>query len=196
MTDYARLHADECCLIFNLEIKSTSIGAGRGYYTECVLYRDSSSSIIFEAKYGGDEKNKDAAARAEMVKAYNMDLSDLMQNLPNSFVGALKRLMTWSNITVEGLAGSSGVSPRTIQRMRNEDDYETTFETVIALCIGMKMPPIASYFLIGISGFTLTHSEKHMAYRFILDGYYSHTIYECNELLARFGVEPLSAGDA
>lgn len=196
MTEYARLHADECCLIFDLAIKASSPGSGKDYYTECVLYRDSSSSIVFEAQYNGGEKNKEITALAQVVKTYNKDLSALMQNLPNSFKGALKELMIWSAVKVEGLAEQSGISPRTIQRMRNEDDYETTLETVIALCIGMKLPPEASYFLIDKSGFTLTHSEKHMAYRFLLNGYYTHTVYECNDLLAGFGVEPLCAGDA
>ena len=196
MTDYARLHADECCLIFNLVISSSSLGVGKDYYTECVLYRDMSSSITFEAHYSGDEKNKETLTLADIVKAHNKDLSSLIQNLPNNFIGTLKGLMTWSDVTVEKLAEQSGISPRTIQRMRNETDYITTFETVMALCIGMKLPPEASSFLIDTSGFKLTYSEKHIAYRFILQGYYSHSIYECNDLLAGLGVEPLGTGDA
>lgn len=196
MTEYARLHADECCLIFSLSIKLSSLGGGREYFTECVLYRDASSSIIFEAQYDGGDKNKETASRAEMVKAFNKELAEVMQKLSNSFTGTLKGLMFWSDVTVEGLAGASGISPRTIQRLRNEDDYETTLETVIALCIGMKLPPVASYFLVEKSGFTFTFSEKHQAYRFLLNGYYTHTIYECNELLVGLGIEPLCAGDA
>jgi hypothetical protein len=35
-----------------------------------------------------------------------------------------------------------------------------------------------------------------MAYRFLLDGYYTHTLLECNDLLYKLGIDPIGGEDA
>lgn len=50
LTEYARLHMDECCVIFDLTIKAVN-KYSEAFYTECVLYRDAASNIVFEARY-------------------------------------------------------------------------------------------------------------------------------------------------
>lgn len=49
LTDYARNHMDECCLIFDLSIKS---GCKERYHSECFLNRDETSDIAFDIVYG------------------------------------------------------------------------------------------------------------------------------------------------
>lgn len=44
LTEYARLHIDECCLIFELNVKAVN-KYGETYYTESVLFRDAESNI-------------------------------------------------------------------------------------------------------------------------------------------------------
>ena len=196
MTDYARHHADECCLKFDLSIHSESAGGSKEYFTECVLYRDNTSKIVFEAKYAGDDINKDILKQAKAIQEFSKEVSDLLLTLPNSFTGTLKALMDWSDITVEKLSEASAVGAKTIQRMRNEEGYRATLETVIAVCVGMKLPPMASQYLVGKAGFALQNSEKHCTYFLILNGYYSHGIHKCNELLVSLGLDPLADGDA
>lgn len=193
LTDYARHHVDECCLIFDLSVKKTANDYGKQFYTECVLFRDATSDIIFEAKFNSSKLNDEVDGRAKMVTAYNKELVEVMQSVPNSFSGTLKVLMKWKEITVEGLASDSCVSPKTIQRLRNDDEYETKLETIVALCLGMHLPPTASEYLIGKSKFSFIFSEKHLMYRFLLNSYYSHDIYDCNVLLAEQGLDPLTS---
>lgn len=189
MTEYARHHTDECCLVFDLHIRTGS-RYGKDYFTECVLCRDDKSDIIFEAKFSNG-KNTETPGNIETLRARNAELAELARNLPSSFTGTLKVLMEWQAITVEALAECCGMSPKTIQRLRNDEECKTTLETIVALCIGLKLPPTTSYDLIGKSRFSFIASEKHMAYRFLLDGYYTHTLPECNELLVRLGVSPI-----
>lgn len=193
MTEYARHHADECCLVFDLHIKTGS-RYGKDYYTECVLCRDDKSDIVFEAKFSNGQ-NTETPSNIETLRTRNTELAELARNLPSSFTGTLKALMEWQNITVEALAERCGMSPKTIQRLRNDEECKTTLETIVALCIGLKLPPITSYDLIGKSRFSFIASEKHMAYRFLLDGYYIHTLPECNDLLVRLGVAPIGGED-
>ena len=194
MTEYARHHIDECCLIFDLHIKKGS-RYGKDYYTECVLCRDDKSDIVFEAKFSNGH-NTETPDNIELLRARNKELAELVRKLPSSFTGTLKGLMEWQGVTVETLAERCGISPKTIQRLRNDEECKTTLETIVAICIGLKLPPPMSYDLIGKSRFSFIASEKHMAYRFLLDGYYTHTLLECNDLLYKLGIDPIGGEDA
>jgi len=194
MTEYARHHIDECCLIFDLHLKKGS-QYGKDYYTECVLCRDDKSDIVFEAKFSNGH-NTETPGNIELLRARNKELAELVRKLPSSFTGTLKGLMEWQGVTVETLAERCGISPKTIQRLRNDEECKTTLETIVAICIGLKLPPPMSYDLIGKSRFSFIGSEKHMAYRFILDGYYTHTLLECNDLLSKLGIDPIGGEDA
>ena len=50
MTDYGRLHIDECCLVFKLKVKATN-KYGEEFYKECVLFRDVDSGIVFQTTF-------------------------------------------------------------------------------------------------------------------------------------------------
>ena len=47
LTDYAKAHMDECCLLFDIKISSR---IGETYHTACFLNREQ-SDITFEIKY-------------------------------------------------------------------------------------------------------------------------------------------------
>lgn len=192
LTDYARQHMDECCLVFDLTVLRSANSYCKQFYTECVLYRDATSDIIFEAHFSDSSINNDVDAQAKAIIAYNKELAEVMQNMPGGFSGALKHLMTWKGKTVEALAGDCCLDPKTIQRMRNNESYETTIETIVAICIALQLPPAASDALISRSGCSLGVSEKHLTYRFLLNSCYTKTIYECNEMLHRLRLDPLT----
>lgn len=50
LTDYARTHMDECCIVFDLSIESN---VRERYHSECFLNRDETSNISFNIRYGG-----------------------------------------------------------------------------------------------------------------------------------------------
>lgn len=192
LTDYARHHMDECCLVFDLSIHRAANSYCKQFYIECVLYRDATSDIIFEAHFNDSKINNDIDAQTKAIITYNKELAEVMQNLPGGFSGALKYLMTWKGKTVEALAGDCCLDPKTIQRMRNNEAYETTIETIVAICIALQLPPTVSEALIARSAYSLGVSEKHLTYRFLLNACYTKPIYECNEMLLRLGLEPLT----
>lgn len=139
--------------------------------------------------------NENMASRAQAARADNREIARAMQTMPSSFSGTLKGLMTWKGMTVERLAEASLISPKTIQRLRNDEEYETTLETVVSLCIGLKIQPAASEDLLRKARFTLKFTELHLMYRLLLTDYFSHSICECNELLTACGFPPLGKVD-
>lgn len=191
LTDYARYHADECCLVFDLKVHKGNNYANE-YYTECVLYRDASSAITFEASFSDSKVNVDVDAQAKAIKAFNQEMSKVLQEMPGGFSGSLKYLMNWRKKTVEKLAEECSLDTRTIQRMRNDEDYDTTIESIVAMCVALKLPPMISKPFIDRSSFSIGSGEKAMALQFVLNGCYTKTIYECNALLIQIGYQPLT----
>ncbi|SFS08733.1 ImmA/IrrE family metallo-endopeptidase [Anaeromicropila populeti] len=188
LTDYARFHMEECCLVFDLKIKSVN-KYGEQFFTECVLYRDAASSIVFEAHYSSE--NKDNLNHTEMIKQYNADLLSVARKLPMNFSGALDALIKWSEMTEEELAEAAEMSEKTIQRLRNDEPDNVTIETVVQLCIGMKLPPMLSNCLLRASGKSFMMTEQHLMYQFLLNSCYTKSIYECNDMLVSQDLKPL-----
>lgn len=178
LTDYARTHMEECCLIFDLSVKSE---CREKYYSECFLNRDLSSNIIFEAKFA--DTNEENTNQSEMIKKYNKDLLDVARSLPMSFSGTVDALIKWSEMTEEDLAWESQLSEKTIQRLRNDEPNNVTIETIVQLCIGMKLPPVLSSYLVKSSGNSFMMTEQHMMYQFLLNCCYTKSLDECNEML-------------
>ena len=58
-------------------------------------------------------------------------------------------------------------------------------DCVVAICIGMNLPPELSNALISKSGFTLrlAQNEAHLMYNFFLNHLYMGSIHECNDYL-------------
>jgi len=94
---------------------------------------------------------------------------------------------------MEDLAEKSLLSDRTIRRMRNETDYNPSLESVVALCIAMRLPPQFSRHLIEVSGNTFRYSNQaHFIYESFILGFYNQSIHECNELLRAQGFKKLT----
>ena len=75
---------------------------------------------------------------------------------------------------------------RTIQRLRNEEEYPTTVQTVLGL-------PEAEM-LVGKTDFNIKPTNpQNNAYRCVLSSCAENSIYEVNEMLESCGFEPLGS---
>jgi DNA-binding XRE family transcriptional regulator len=186
LTDYARRHIDECCLIFDVKA-SPNNRYGVSYYKEAVLYRDVASDKIIEIKYSDSDNNisiDKIAKESTLFRGLANQIATIQRALPTTFGDALVSHMKRLNITEEELAQKSLVSPKTIQRMRNEFDYNPKLGTVIAICIGLQLPPPLSMDMVAKSGHSFRPGDqKHIIYQMLLMTKYQSSIYECNEIL-------------
>ena len=184
MTDYARLHINECCLAFTLSVKNFN-KCGEEFYKECVLCRDVNSDIVFQTTFAKAD-SADVMSKANAIIARETEIQRVLESFPSKFGEALIYLMDWSEITVEKLAEKALISTKMLQRMRNDPSYPKNIDSVVAVCIGMNLPPELSNALISKSGYSLrlAQSEAHLMYYFFLNHMYMGTIHECNEMLA------------
>lgn len=194
LTDYARQHIDECCLIFDIKARRND-RYGTKYYTECVLFRNIVSDTIIEAKYSSSVQNQRTEARAVELKKINNEAkrtANIMRSLPAAFSDTLIAHMDRLKITVEKLEEKSLVNARTIQRMRNDERYQPKLGTIVAVCIGLQLSPVLSADMIRKSGNTFRATEEHIIYQMLLNSYYQNSIYECNEILQANNCKPLT----
>lgn len=93
--------------------------------------------------------------------------------------------LEWVEISEETLAEKALVSTKLVQRLRNNPAYPKNVDCVVAVCIGMNLPPELSNALISRSGFTLrlAQNEAHLMYNFFLNHLYMGSIHECNDML-------------
>ena len=109
----------------------------------------------------------------------------------DNFALAITRLMEKNNITEEKLAELTGLHPKTIQRMRNPEEH-TSLKSVIAVCVAFHLDMYNSMYLIHLAGYELTNRQEDKIYYFILSIAYKETVYDCNRMLKRLNMSPLT----
>jgi len=175
-------------VIFNLKVKAVN-KYGETFYTECAMYRDADSKVVFEAHYSED--NKENNSKASQLKAYKEDVLGVLKTLPQTFSGALSMLIRWSDMKEEDIAEAADLSTRQIQRYRNDDDQNPGTETVVQLCIAMSLPPALGFALLEKSGNCLKANDRDFMYRFLMESCYSYSLKKCNAILIEQNIEPL-----
>ncbi len=116
---------------------------------------------------------------------------NIKYDIPYNFNKALVYLMQKKKITVSKLANETGLSDKTIQRLRTSD-MPHSIETVIILCVGLHLGVFTSQILIELAGYKLLDTELHHAYYCCILCSPQCTVEECNYFLLRLGFKPLN----
>ena len=145
------------------------------------------------------------ATSAEMKNAHNRTLlsqiqrasrsADARRLYPGAFSETLVQLMKEKKLSNnKKLADASLVGERTIQRLRNEEEYPTTVKTVLGLCYGLQLSVPEAEMLVGKTDFNIKPTNpQNNAYRCVLSSCAENSIYEVNEMLESCGFEPLGS---
>ncbi len=100
-------------------------------------------------------------------------------------------------LSVKKLADGSLVGEKTIQRLRNNEEYPTTKQTVLGLCYGLQLTIPEAEMLIDKTEFSLKGSSpENNAYRCTLGSCAELSIYEVNEMLVANGYLPFGSSPA
>lgn len=193
LSDYAREHADECCLIFNW--KSTSqLKDEYEFYGQAYLSQQVSAAHSIEYTYDKDFNDTYKQSMDEIKEAaaqYNAALDEenkvkveMLQKGINTFADAIIYHMDRKHITVEQLAERAELSDKTIKDYR-AGNKKPPIENVMAVCIGLNLPKAYSLHLLSTQSYTLGDTQRDRAYRMCLD-YSDGTIQQWNMILDAF----------
>ena len=118
----------------------------------------------------------------------------LMQALPNDYPDALCYLMENADggpVTVEQLAASAQVSPRTIQRYRTKMQSSYNPDAAVAVCLALHLPPWLSRVLLNKAGILVQNYGPKGHFGEILDCCFMDSVPEVQEYLKKAGYPPL-----
>lgn len=180
LTKWANAHVDECCLRFI------------SVYEQCGVAEYRFGTLNSDEEYNrhylmlGDNDKE----RAKPVSFSEM--SDIVSSLPNTFHETLIALMKMKRMTIEQLAEAASMSEKTIKRFRSAERRDYMMDQVVALCIGLHLPPWLSCELTARAGLTLRDIPEHRAYRYILDCLFMDRTEDVQRFLKENKLEPLN----
>ncbi len=188
LTRYALTHMDECCLIFDLEIKSE--GVKEKYYTECFLNRDEGSSLEFNVSYKNGYQHSTAEKQQNLIKEHVLDENRMLKKLPVDYLACLEMVKEWRGLTYKELEDKTLIHERTIRGLVSGE--RGSIETLVAMCLALKLPYKISKHIIDNSPYSLKlHDDNHMWYEFVLTHMYPSSMNEIRDFLISQGANPL-----
>lgn len=155
LSDYAREHAEECCLVFDM----------------IPIFSDDLPENILRFLCR-NENVELTPSEIELIKNYkekiklNQKLFFEIQNL--SFTDALNILMKVKKITIEALAEKMNVSDKTVKNYKKLQGVN--LKVVVKICLSLNLPSEISYAILQKAGMTLQEKTKeNNAYKFLLE---------------------------
>ncbi|MBL4937789.1 M48 family metallopeptidase [Clostridium sp. YIM B02515] len=189
MSSYALDHVDECCLLFNVGYTYESKYHDQANYsyflTKAVLQPSGVEYSFVMTDYN----------RALLEQIQNAPKqSNAMRRYPGSFAETLVQLMKEQKMSNKELANASLVGEKTIQRLRNDEEYSTTIQSVLGLCIGLKLSLPEAEMLLDKSNIKLNSMKTEgYIYKCILGACAINNIYQINEMLEAYNIQPLGS---
>ena len=180
---------DECCLAFDKGYSYQSKYQGQKYYVQ-MMYKTPSQVAAQEYSFEMNAHNRTLLSQIQRASRS----ADAMRLYPGSFSETLVQLMKEKKLSNKKLADASLVGERTIQRLRNEEEYPTTVQTILGLCYGLQLSVPEAEMLVGKTDFNIKPTNpQNNAYRCVLSSCAENSIYEVNEMLESCGFEPLGS---
>lgn len=133
ITNYARTHIDEACIIFNKEL-----------YTEYFCKAATTCGLVgYFFKYKSLTNDYDVLGQEmKFVKAK-------LNNLPEGAWETFNKFLDESKMTLSKLSEDSGVTQKTLSNIKNheEDFLKIEKKTLIKICLGLRLK---SYFIFSL----------------------------------------------
>jgi transcriptional regulator with XRE-family HTH domain len=169
LTDYARNHMDECCIPFDMTIKSSD---KKDYHSVCYLNKDKDSTVSFDIKYGDGFAYADAEKKAKLVEDVVMEEMAIFQSLPNSYELSMQKVWEWKHekegLSFKELAERIHMDDQTISRIVN-CKRSPQLNSLVLIFLGMHLPPTISLDLIQKSPVSFNFTKQdHVWYHFAL----------------------------
>ncbi|MEW8994432.1 transcriptional regulator [Clostridium sp.] len=188
LTQYARNHMEECCLVFNLSIKA---GCKERYHSECFLNRDKSSTIDFNITYCNGFEYATPEKKAKILADTMEEEMRIYSELPRSYTKSLQMVIEWRNISYKELETRTMLNEKTIRRIVN-GETQGSINSILLICLGLNLPPDISRHIIDNSPFSLNLSNRsHQWYNFTLLHHYTKSMDEIRSFLQSYGADPL-----
>lgn len=191
LTDYAKLHIDECCIRFDLQYNKGSQNDIVDYL-DTVEFRKAAPDYNRVPSYNADGHNAGVFARSEELKKFREEYADELTFLSRPVTTFAEA--AWSHIQRLGLSRKvfcekTLLSEKTYDRIKSNSTGRVTLQTVMQIAVGLELGGALGEQLIELAGYKLT--AKEFGYKKVLYSYKGHSIYECDEVLRGLGLDSI-----
>jgi len=188
LTDYAKLHVDECCIRFDLKYNPAS-AADIVVYLDSIEFRKAIPGYNRVPMFNPDGHNLDVLQRSEKLKKFHDEyvaegsfLEQPTLNFAQTAWAHIERLA----IAPKEFCNRTLLSEKTYERLRNNDIPNPNLQTVMQICVGFNLGGVLGEQLLELAGYKLTPQQ--LAYKKILHSFSEHSIFECDEVLTALGI--------
>jgi transcriptional regulator with XRE-family HTH domain len=186
LSDYARHHMDECCLVFDLSLKIRS-GSSLDI-PRCVLNRGTESPYELRIKFHKGFEYSTNEKQAAQLKKVIKENAKIYATLTNDLCDCLEKVLKWREMTRVQLAEMIPMSEKQVRRIFSGES-SGSLETLVAICLAMYLPPEISFHIIEKSSHTFKMNDtRHQCYHFVLQTQSGKSLSEVREFLRNFGV--------
>lgn len=188
LTDYARAHMDECCLIFDMKITS-KVGDCSDYHTACFLNRED-SDVTFEIHFHNGFENAPQERQVAMRKKQQEEELKIRRQMTDDPLQCIQLIMEWRKVKFTELGDLIDRNPKTLSRIV-KGETEPSQDTLLLICFGLKLPPIISNKLLEVFGCQLNplKNPDDQWIQEALNIKYSDSLRNIRRYLAPYGVE-------
>lgn len=180
LTEWANAHVDKCCLRFEDVYEQDEAYAYRFGRLNCDEAYNEHYLYFPPVKYTKRNPKPSPETQEELNIQYQCSLG-------MSFPDTLKKLMKDCKITEERLAEKTGLSVRTISRLRNNNSSGYSRDHVIAIIIALHLPPWVSHILLQNAGINLMTNPGSMTYARIVNTMFMDNIETVQRHLKAIG---------
>lgn len=185
MTEYARTHMDECCLVFDMKVTSRHCS---DYHTACFLNREQ-SDVTFELKFHNGYQNAPQERQVAMRQKQLEEEITIRRQMTDDPEQCMELLLDWRKTNYTELGLEIDRNPKTISRIA-KGETSTTVETAALICFGLHLPPTISEKLLSVLHCSLSPIKiEHQWIREALALKYPEPVWAIQEYLAAYGVE-------
>ncbi len=185
LTDYARAHMDECCLVFDMAITSKVEAT---YHTVCFLNREP-SDITFDITYHNGFQNAPQERQVVMRKKQQEEWISLRRQMTDDPEQCMDLLLDWRGMKYTDLGDAIDRDPKTISRTV-KGSTNPSIETAVLICFGMNLPPVISEKLLDVLNCKLKPmNADHQWINEALHVKYPEPLSAVREYLLQYGVE-------
>lgn len=196
LSDYAREHAEECCLIFNFKNIAITHNC-YNYYGQSFLSKE--LEYIVEPIDSFELNFKDSGLEQEDIDEINHFYNEqvaLNHRKYSSFSNTLIYHIKNKNFDNDTLAKKAKLSSRTIDNYCTDPKKGVHIDNVLALCIALQLDYEASIDLFTKAGYSLeAATPKNIVFKFLLKEVSNNSektnINYCNKVLRAFHQSPL-----
>ncbi len=189
LTVYARHHIEECCLSFSVR--------GRYANTE---YEDGQAARKKEVKnmyqsrheLDAEPETKERVLQNKRFAEDSMLWTKVKQDMPDTFIDAIRMIIDLKGITQNELAMRMGVSRAA---SRKWCVVGPSLRHVVALCIAMDVRGDVGEELVRLAGHTFRKNEEHDILRGMLYETKDMTVARANEIMRQRNLPPLTNGE-